>query len=349
MVQVVSIAGEADDLCILEVDTVTGSMRGRLCGNCESLALARPPSARSSHRGQMAAKIDGPIGQGDSGLAEHFFLAALEAGQVPIYKYDADPNSVGVPQDIATMRIEPADSVLVVQRGQSATVSFRAFATMQVGGGEVEITNRTVFYVPDNYLVGEFPADGSSLFTTRLPTSSADPPQRGGKLTIQAMAASTDNPITTVTTTLTVKIIDSGSAAAGTPGATPAIPSDPGPEFTGRTAQPSPPSLVYPNDGVLLPPNMQQMEVHFQPGSKTGELYEILALERLFGVPLLHALLRRSGQVPAGGLRLRDRCRHGERDRGEQPRERSAHAGGARNRRKRQCGQLGEHQRPVRR
>jgi len=228
--------------------------------------------------GPDGGQIDGPIGQGDSGLAEHFFLAALEAGQVPIYKYDADPNSVGVPQDIATMRIEPADSVLVVQRGQSATVSFQAFATMQVGGGEVEITNRTVFYVPDNYLVGEFPSDGSSLFTTRLPTSSADPPQRGGKLTIQAMAASTDNPITTVTTTLTVKIIDSGSAAAGTPGATPAIPSDPGPEFTGTDSATLAPKLVYPNDGVLLPPNMQQMEVHFQPGSKTGELYEISLL-----------------------------------------------------------------------
>ncbi len=73
---------------------------------------------------------------------------------MPVYKYDADPDSVGVPQDIATMRIDPADSVLVVQRGQSATVSFRAFATMQAGGGEVEITDRTVFYVPDNYLGG---------------------------------------------------------------------------------------------------------------------------------------------------------------------------------------------------
>ncbi len=92
------------------------------------------------------------------------------------------------------------------------------------------------------------------------------------------MAASTDNPITTVTTTLTVKIVDSGSAAAGSLGATPAIPSDPGPEFTGTNSATLAPKLVYPNDGVLLPPNMQQMEVHFQPGSKTGELYEISLL-----------------------------------------------------------------------
>ncbi|MGB8298158.1 MAG: hypothetical protein WCG85_22280 [Polyangia bacterium] len=240
---------------------------------CTNLATVSPIQPPGPDGGQILTPIDQ-----DAGLAEHYVLTALEAGQVPVYKYDADPDSVGVPQDIATMRIDPADSVLVVQRGQSATVSFRAFATMQAGGGEVEITDRTVFYVPDNYLVGEFPADGSSLFTTRLPTSSADPPQRGGKVTIQAMAASTDNPITTVTTTLTVKIVDSGSAAAGSLGATPAIPSDPGPEFTGTNSATLAPKLVYPNDGVLLPPNMQQMEVHFQPGSKTGELYEISLL-----------------------------------------------------------------------
>jgi hypothetical protein len=239
------------------------------CTNLATVSPVQPPGPDGG--------IITPIDQ-DAGVAEHFVLAALEAGQVPVYRYDADPDSVGVPQDIATMRIDPADSVLVVQRGQSATVSFRAFATMQAGGGEVEITDRTVFYVPDNYLVGEFPADGSSLFATRLPTSSADPPQRGGKVTIQAMAASTDNPITTVTTTLTVQIVDSGSAAAGSLGATPAIPSDPGPEFTGTDSATLAPKLVYPNDGVLLPPNMQQMEVHFQPGSKTGELYEISLL-----------------------------------------------------------------------
>jgi hypothetical protein len=92
------------------------------------------------------------------------------------------------------------------------------------------------------------------------------------------MAASNDIPITTVTTTLTVTVVCSDSAAVGSPGATPAIPSDPGPEFTGTDSAGLAPTLVYPNDGVLLPPNMQQLEVHFQPGSKAGELYEISLL-----------------------------------------------------------------------
>ena len=243
---------------------------------CTNLATVSPVQPPGPDGGQIITPIDQ-----DAGVAEHFVLAALEAGQVPVYRYDADPDSVGVPQNIATMRIDPADSVLVVECGQSKTVSFRAFATMQAGGGEVEITGRTVFYVPDNYLVGSFPTDGSSTFTTYLPvlptasTEPTPPPQRGGKVTIQAMAASNDIPITTVTTTLTVQVVCSDSAAAGTPAATPAIPSDPGPEFTGTDSATLAPKLVYPNDGVLLPPNMQQMEVHFQPGSKTGELYEI--------------------------------------------------------------------------
>jgi hypothetical protein len=176
------------------------------------------------------------------------------------------------------MRIDPADSVLAIECGQSKTVSFRAFATMQVGGGEVEITNRTVFYVPDNYLVGTFPLDGSSTFTTRMPTSSSDPPQRGGKVTIQAMAASNNIPITTVTTSLTVKVVCTGGAAAGSPGATPAIPANPESKFTGSNSATLAPTLVYPNDGVMLPPNMRQLEVHFMPGTKTGELYEISML-----------------------------------------------------------------------
>jgi hypothetical protein len=188
------------------------------------------------------------------------------------------PTVIRAPQNIESMRIEPVDSVLVLECGQSQPVSFRAFATMQAGGGEVEITDRTVFYVPDNYLVGTFPTDGSSTFTPRLPTASTDPPQRGGKVTIQAQAASNDIPITTVTTSLTVKIICSGAAAPDSPGATPAIPSDPGSQFTGTDGATLAPKLVYPNDGVLLPPNMRQFEVHFLPGSKTGELYEISLL-----------------------------------------------------------------------
>jgi len=76
-----------------------------------------------------------------------------DAAPPPVY-LDAAP--VFVPQNIETMRIVPADSTITVQRGQSATVDFHAFATLKGGYPEIEITDRTVFYVPDNYLVGTF-------------------------------------------------------------------------------------------------------------------------------------------------------------------------------------------------
>jgi len=244
------------------------------CANQATVSPIQP-------QGQDGGQIVNPINPDSGAASDGFILAAIEAGPVQVYYFDAGPG--GVPQNIATMRIDPEGSAIVVQCGQSQTVAFKAFATMQAGGGEVEITDRSVFYVPDNYLVGSFPTDGSATFTTYLPGPVTDPtnpppPQRGGKATVQAQAASTDGTITTVTTSITVKIVCSDSAVDGSPGATPAIPSDPGPEFTGTDTATLAPTLVYPNDGVLLPPNMQQLEVHFQPGSKTGELYEISLL-----------------------------------------------------------------------
>ncbi len=143
-------------------------------------ARARPLSARSGrHRHRMPARRATRPARPDSatgGIAERYILVMPEVGPEP----DVAPPKV--PQDIAAMRIDPENSVLVVQRGQSATLSFRAFATMKAGGDEVEITARTVFYVPDNYLVGEFPADGSSRSPTHLPTSSTDPPSAEARL-----------------------------------------------------------------------------------------------------------------------------------------------------------------------
>ena len=190
---------------------------------------------------------------------------------------DAGEPSEAAPQpvNIERMRIEPADSTITIERGQSATVDFRTFAVMRGFSQEVEITSRSVFYVPDNYLAGTFPTDGSPTLTLRVPTADSDPPQRGGKLTIEAQASNTDDPITTVTTTLTVKIVDVVVAAAGTPAATPAIPADPSSTF-GSTENPAlAPTLVYPNDLVLLPPNLGGLEIHFLPGATANELYEI--------------------------------------------------------------------------
>jgi len=213
---------------------------------------------------------------GDASSADHVTVVVSLPDSPPA----SDTPPKGLPQNIASMRIDPLDAVVVVERGKTATLDYHAYAAMVEGGAEVDITSRTVFYVPDNYLVGSFPADGSARFATRLPGSASDPPQRGGKVTVQAQAASTNLPITTVTTTVTVKIVDTGTAAAGTGAATPALPGNPGASFTGTDTPSLAPLLVYPNDGVLLPPNGNQLEVHYLPGATAGELYEVAILGR---------------------------------------------------------------------
>lgn len=176
-------------------------------------------------------------------------------------------------QVIVEMRIEPQDGVLVVNRGKAASVQFRAFARMQGASGEMEITDRTVFWVSNNYLVGGFPAAGNSTFTVRIPSRSEEPPQRAGVVTVNAKAASSGGAITAVTTPFTVKLADIGTLEAGA-GASP-LPVNPASFFNGAESAAYAPVLVYPNDGVLLPPNLGSLEVHWMPGASKGSLYEV--------------------------------------------------------------------------
>ena len=245
--------------------------------SCALLCLASATGCWSG-----GGKIVEPTAPDAAGSAQASDTGSADYPTVVIHVPDVPPASetppTSLPQNIATMRIAPEDAVLVVERGKTATLDYRAYATMQGDGSEVDITARTIFYVPDNYLAGGFPVDGGATFAARLPGGPSDPPQRGGRVTIQAQAASTSLPITTVTTTLTVKIVDTSRATVGTPAATPAIPGNPGTLFTGTDTASLAPLLVYPNDGVLLPPNVNQIEIHYMPGKSTGELYEISLL-----------------------------------------------------------------------
>lgn len=177
---------------------------------------------------------------------------------------------------IVSLRIEPADAVIDVGLGASIEQTFKAYAVLESAPDrEIELTSQTVFYVPDNYLVASFPEDGSSTLTTRLPASAAEPPQRGGALTVQAQAASIDGTITTATTSLTVKLSGQRLPTLYSPQATPAIPENPAAAFEGEPSDVRAPELVYPNDGVLLPPNLGRLEVHFRPGAAENTLFEL--------------------------------------------------------------------------
>lgn len=181
-------------------------------------------------------------------------------------------------KEITSMHIVPADAVLTTTPGKAVTQAYKVLGTVEGSADEVDLTDRAVFYVPDNYLVGGFPLNGSALFTSRLadPMKADDPPQRGGKLTVQAQAALRDGGTVTVTTSLTVNVNGSTSPADGGPLATPAIPTNAGDQFVGAADANRAPTLIYPNDGAMLPPNLKRLEVHFTPkGGSDTKLYDV--------------------------------------------------------------------------
>jgi hypothetical protein len=92
---------------------------------------------------------------------------------------------------------------------------------------------------------------------------------------VQAQAANSDGTVTTATTTLTVKLDGQVTPELGSSEATPALPAQPSAAFTGTVAPARAPLLVYPNDGVLLPPNLGRLEVHFRRGAAENSLFEL--------------------------------------------------------------------------
>jgi hypothetical protein len=237
-----------------------------------SLVLAAGCGGGSGQNGGSGAGNDGSGGTGNLGGA-----AGQGAGG-PIFNGGGGDLGIGGEgrQNIVSMRIEPADAVLDVGLGSSVEQAFKLYAVFEgAPGEEVDITRQAVFYVPDNYLVASFPADGSSTLTTRLPASDADPPQRGGSLTVQAQAANEDGTIATLTTALLVRLAGERLAAPNTPYSSPALPENPASLFSGEAVAARAPVLVYPNDGVLLPPNLGRLEVHFRPGAAENELFEL--------------------------------------------------------------------------
>jgi hypothetical protein len=172
--------------------------------------------------------------------------------------------------DETSMRIDPADATITVLGGQQISQAYKLFGKLKGTSTEIDLTNRAVFYVPDNYLVGGFPLNGAPTFTTRLPQVATDPPQRGGRLTVQALASNSAGTIQT-TTSLTVKL----NATLNSPNVAPALPANPAASFAGAATPARAPVLAYPNHGAMLPPNLNRLEVQWRPGSASNTLYEI--------------------------------------------------------------------------
>ncbi|GAB4203085.1 MAG: hypothetical protein OHK0013_16880 [Sandaracinaceae bacterium] len=181
----------------------------------------------------------------------------------PVPGGDAGPGvDTGVPMGVG-LRIEPADQVIMVSGGASQQIEYRAFAR-DAAGAEREVTAETV-WSSTNVELGSF---SFNRFTTA--------PDRGGRTNIVATYLGT-----TTTTTLTIQ----AERIVIAEGATPDAPS----RFAGTPTGSRAPEVVYPDDGVMVPPNLGELEIHYMPNG--ADLFELdfdagaLRMRVYFGCP----------------------------------------------------------------
>lgn len=156
-------------------------------------------------------------------------------------------------QTYGSLRVEPAEATLDLASG-AKTAQFEAFGTLN--GVESNITDK-VTWTTDDALAATAAPGGLVTATGKL----------GGLITVRAASGTG-----AATARLNIKLT-----------ATTTNPADPDPvppatqgKLPGATEDASlAPQLVYPNDGVLMPPNLNRMEVHFRPGPATNTVFEI--------------------------------------------------------------------------
>jgi hypothetical protein len=164
--------------------------------------------------------------------------------------------SVGSQPDAAqsalvSIAVTPADQELVIDNGEPATSVYTAMGTFADGHTE-DISDRAAFSLVNPELGAFLGPDFKSTL------------DQGGRTRVVAQYAGVQ-----ADTGLVIRIRERYTD----PGATD-LPTDPAAPFGGPADAARAPDVVYPNDGVLLPPNLRLLEVHFRPGAN-NTLFEL--------------------------------------------------------------------------
>jgi hypothetical protein len=162
---------------------------------------------------------------------------------------------------ITALAISPQTATLTVMNGGPAqTQQYTVTAT--VNGQQQDVTGQV------SYVVNR--SDVVTISRSGLATTTGT---NGGIVTITVSSGGI-----TATATLTVMYSFTGPD----PGMAAAVPADASTRFTSTSNDQSrAPQLVYPNDGVLFPPNISGIEIHFLPGSASNTLFEVSVVSRL--------------------------------------------------------------------
>ncbi len=176
---------------------------------------------------------------GWSTLALAFALSGCNCGgTAPV---GADGGSMVDLAQLSSLQVDPANQTLAISAGP-ATLTYRTTGTFTDGHSE-DVTALSNFHLEDTGL-GSF--QGAQF------TSQAD---RGGTTRVFAEAG-TLKADTGLKLVLSRTAIDPDSTG---------LPKDPATLFNGPADAARAPELLYPNDGVLLPPNLGKLEIHFYP------------------------------------------------------------------------------------
>ncbi|UJR79293.1 Hypothetical protein I5071_13260 [Sandaracinus amylolyticus] len=164
-----------------------------------------------------------------------------------------DPRLAG----LETLRLEPADATITIEGATPATQAYRAFGTFEGETGEREITEYVTFRATGVPYVGAFTGATFTSTTTN-----------GGRARIEALA----NGRLAIGA---LRVVLRRTLDVPPTGGGPALPTDPGSLFDGPEDASRAPTLVYPNDGVVLPPNLGRVEVHWLRGPASNTLFEV--------------------------------------------------------------------------
>lgn len=154
------------------------------------------------------------------------------------------------PSPTELLRVEPADIQLTVAPGAPVQRAFRVYH--RLGSSEEDVTERATVTVVDPGLGSVQPG----VFTSSA--SRGGVTQLSAKLVGLELAASAR-----VEIHLVGSVIPAG------------LPAKAAASFVGVADAARAPQVVYPNDGVLVPPNLGVLEVHYRPGSAKNTLFEI--------------------------------------------------------------------------
>src|SRR5262245_37980511 len=161
------------------------------------------------------------------------------------------PDAPGVPPGLQTIEVQPNDITLTFQGDTPVSQTYTAIGHFQDGHTE-DITGLVSFLI-DNITLGSFQDNVFTSFTGN-----------GGRGRVRAFIGSFEG-----FGFLTLKIVQRYNDPQSGP-----LPPDPSVPFNGPVDNARKPDLVYPSDGVLLPPNLGKIEVHWLPGP-SNDVFEL--------------------------------------------------------------------------